>query len=101
MASKALFEKVYSVVRRVPQGKVTSYGAIGKATGLNPRHIGHILHFNPDPHFTPCHRVVHSDGTLPDGYAFGGKNVQKELLEKEGVVFEENGKISKICFIKA
>lgn len=83
---------------RIPKGKVVSYGFIGKSLGLNPRHVGKILHFNPDPSQFPCHRVVHSDGTLPDGYAFGGKNAQKELLEKEGIALVA-GKISKSFFV--
>lgn len=77
-------------MRDVPRGNVTSYGELGKALGISPRHVGKLLHQNPDSSKTPCHRVVHSDGSLATGYAFGGLGAQRKLLEAEGVVFVKN-----------
>ena len=95
------YGRVYLAVAKIPVGKVTSYKQIALISGLkSPRTVGYILHRNPDPHQTPCHRVVHADGTLPDGYAFGGKHIQKELLEKEGVKFKDSHTISKACFFR-
>ena len=54
--------------------------------------VGYALHVNPRPGIIPCHRVVNRWGRLAPGFAFGGADVQKELLEKEGVlVFQKEG----------
>lgn len=86
-------EDVYDLLRKIPAGKVTTYGALAKALG-NPsasRIIGRILGQNPNPIKVPCHRVVMSDGKL-GGYAYGTAK-KRELLEKEGLYFT-NGIIS-------
>ena len=83
------FDKVYEVVSKIPKGKVTTYGEIAKFIGIgNPRVVGYALHVNSDPDNIPCHRVVNKDGDLAPGYAFGGLDVQKQLLEQEGVSFK-------------
>lgn len=81
------YEKVYKLVRKIPEGKVTTYGIIAKKLAFSPRFVGHALHLNPDANKTPCHRVVNRDGRLAFGYAFGGEGIQKEKLEKEGIEF--------------
>lgn len=82
------FQQVYGLVRRIPAGKVTTYGAIAKALGTpDARRIGHALHANPDGSKTPCHRVVFTNGRLAPGYAFGGPKEQMRKLQLEGVVF--------------
>lgn len=81
---------VYQLLLKIPKGKVTTYGAIGKKLGLNPRHVGQILHKNNGAPKIPCHRVIKSDRTIASGYAFGGPGMQKKMLEKEGVVFKNN-----------
>ncbi len=81
------FDKVYSLVQKIPKGKVTTYGNIARALG-NPRmsrQVGWALHANPSNSVTPCHRVVNQKGELSSAFAFGGKNMQQELLEREGV----------------
>jgi methylated-DNA-protein-cysteine methyltransferase related protein len=70
-----------------------SYGEVARLAGTSPRAVGRILHTNTDPDRYPCHRVIHSDGTLASGYAFGGKETQKKLLEAEGVLFSERGQV--------
>lgn len=82
-------EKVYQLVRKIPKGKVTTYGAIAKRLHMSPRTVGTALHLNPDNSNTPCHRVVNRDGRIAPGFAFGGIGAQKKLLEKEGVVFRD------------
>jgi methylated-DNA-protein-cysteine methyltransferase-like protein len=87
------FDEVYNVVAKVPRGKVTTYGAIAKKIGIsNPRVVGYALHVNKDPDHIPCHRVVNRFGEVANGYAFGGLDVQKQLLEQEGVIFDK-GKV--------
>jgi methylated-DNA-[protein]-cysteine S-methyltransferase len=78
-------EDVYDLLRKIPAGKVSTYGDLAKALG-NPsasREIGRILGENPNPIEVPCHRVVMSDGKV-GGYAYGTTR-KRELLEKEGV----------------
>ena len=78
---------VYDLVSQIPQGKVSTYGDIANVIGINPRYVGFVLHNNPMPGIVPCHRVVNSMGQISSGFAFGGPNVQRKLLEDEGVVF--------------
>ena len=84
------FESVYAVVKRIPEGKVLTYGDVARAVGAPrcARQVRWALHSNPQPGVIPCHRVVFGDGRLADGFAFGGKEVQKALLEAEGVQFD-------------
>ena len=85
------FEKIYEQVRKIPEGKVTSYGLIALLAG-NPRWsrvVGYALHNNPDPHTIPCHRVVTKDGRLSPAFAFGGESIQRALLLNEGVEFKD------------
>ncbi len=85
------FDLVYKQVKRIPKGKVTTYGAIAKKIGIsNPRVVGYALHVNKDPDNIPCHRVVNRFGETTKGYAFGGLGIQKQLLEKEGVLFNKD-----------
>jgi len=80
---------VYDILRRIPKGKITTYGDIARALGCPgaSRAVGRILNKNPDPIIVPCHRVVMSNGNV-GGYAFG-KTMKKELLTKEGLRFAD------------
>ena len=82
-------KKIYEAVARIPEGKVASYGQIAIIAGRPGagRYVGQALHHNPQPGIIPCHRVVFKDGRLTDGFAFGGPEVQRQLLEEEGVIF--------------
>lgn len=84
------FEKVYKFISLVPKGKVTTYGAIARLTGLNAKVVGYALHANSDPVAVPCHRVINSKGKISKGYAFGGPESQKKRLEKEGIKFDKD-----------
>lgn len=88
-------ERVYEAVQRIPRGKVSSYGDIARAVGAPraSRQVGWALHHNPRPGVIPCHRVVFRDGSVSDGFAFGGREVQRAMLESEGVVFSDDFKI--------
>lgn len=92
MSILAIAAQVFELVSQIPSGKVTTYGELARAVGINPRQVGYILHHNTDPTRFPCHRVVKSDGKVASGYAFGGPGKQQERLEAEGVLFV-NGKI--------
>jgi methylated-DNA-protein-cysteine methyltransferase-like protein len=89
------FEKIYEVVKTIPKGRVSTYGQVAIMAG-NPRWsraVGYALHKNPKPFIIPCHRVVTRNGEVAKSFAFGGECVQRELLEKEGIVFESDGTI--------
>ena len=90
------FERVYAAVRRIPRGRVTTYGQIAKMCGSprSSRAVGYALHQNPYFGEVPCHRVVNREGRLAPAFAFGGAEVQKNMLEAEGgcvVRKEEDG----------
>jgi methylated-DNA-protein-cysteine methyltransferase related protein len=92
------FEKILEMVAKIPKGKVTTYGALAKIAGVDPRVVGFALHSNNDPKHYPCHRVIKSDGTIAKGYAFGGPHIQKQILEKEGIKFANNEKVDLMRF---
>lgn len=88
-------EAVCEYLTMVPPGKVVTYGQIARWMG-NPglaRVVGNALHQNPDPQRFPCYRVVNSQGKLTGRFAFGGINVQKELLERDGVEVSDDYRV--------
>ncbi|MBR3844151.1 MAG: MGMT family protein [Clostridia bacterium] len=90
-----VFEKIYKVVEQIPKGRVATYGQVALYAG-NPRWarvVGYALHSNPFPGIIPCHRVVNRLGRPARTFAFGGEDVQRQLLEQEGVVFEQDGHV--------
>lgn len=93
MKMMSFYDKIYEVVQKIPKGKTATYGQIAALAG-NPRAaraVGNALHKNPLPGIIPCHRVVNASGRLSPAFAFGGESRQRELLEKEGVAFLDNG----------
>lgn len=81
------YEKVYEIVARIPKGYVMTYGQIAVLTG-NPRAsraVGYALRICPSRFNLPCHRVVNGKGYLSGGPAFGGMEIQRKLLEQEGI----------------
>lgn len=92
-------DKVFEAVRKVPRGRVATYGQIARMIGSprSARYVGYALRSNPAPGSDrgeiPCHRIVFKDGRLTDGYAFGGPGEQRRLLEAEGVAFADDGRV--------
>jgi methylated-DNA-protein-cysteine methyltransferase-like protein len=89
VATNKLYLRIYQVVKRIPYGKVVTYGMIAKKLKTSPRVVGNALHHNPNPFQIPCHRLVSSDGAIAQNYAFGGAKKQRERLLKEGVKFKD------------
>lgn len=90
-----IYEKIYEIVYDIPKGKVATYGQVATLAG-NPRLsrvVGYALHVNPKPGVIPCHRVVNRLGRTAPSFAFGGEDVQRQLLENEGIVFEKDGSV--------
>ncbi len=95
------YEKIYEAVKNIPYGRVATYKQVAAMAG-NPswaRTVGNALHKNPDPDNIPCYRVVNHQGRPAPAFAFGGENVQRRLLESEGVEFDERGNVimSRYC----
>ena len=91
----SVFNQIYNVVQKIPKGKVATYGTVARMAG-NPRWsrvVGYALHVNPAPGIIPCHRVVNREGKTAATFAFGGGDIQRQMLEQEGIVFESDGHI--------
>lgn len=89
------FELIYEQVKRIPRGKVATYGQIAMLAG-NPRWaraVGYALHANPDPDSIPCYRVLNRFGGLAPAFAFGGAEKQAELLRADGIEVREDGTV--------
>ena len=89
--SDSFFEKVYSVAKQIPYGRVTSYGAIAKYLGAakSARMVGYAMN-NSHTKNVPAHRVVNRKGLLTGKHHFDGTNLMQQLLENEGIVVVDN-----------
>ena len=87
----SFFERVYDVVRQIPYGRVTNYGAIAKYLGAakSARLVGYAMNASHTKD-VPAHRVVNRNGLLTGKHHFEGTNLMQQLLENEGVVVEDN-----------
>lgn len=89
------FELIYEQVKKIPRGRVATYGQIAMLAG-NPRWaraVGYALHANPDPENIPCYRVVNRFGGLAPEFAFGGLDAQAALLRADGVEVREDNTV--------
>lgn len=79
-------EKIYSVVKKIPKGKVMTYKEVAKKIGHpnSSRAVGTVLSKNYDPKI-PCHRVIRSDGKIGN-YNRGGMSSKMKILKKEGYI---------------
>lgn len=86
------FERVYDIVRQIPEGKVTSYGAIAKALGSarSARMVGWAMNASHGRDDVPAHRVVNRIGMLSGKHHFQGTNLMQQLLENEGIAVVDN-----------
>lgn len=85
-------KRIYEAVKKIPRGKVATYGQVAAMAG-NPRMsraVGNALHKNPDPENIPCYRVVNAKGELAGAFAFGGADVQANLLRADGIEVIDN-----------
>jgi len=89
MREKSFDAKVWQLLRKIPRGRVTTYGAIAhKLRSKGYRAVGMACHRNPYAPIAACHRVVNSDGSI--GGFGGGVKRKIRLLEKEGVKVRKN-----------
>ena len=91
--SFSFYEKVYEIVRKIPKGKVTTYGAIAETIGMksSSRLVGQALKSMPPDIDIPAQRVINHVGLLSGAHQFGGYERMRWLLESEGVKFKGDG----------
>lgn len=93
---QTFYDTVYDFVRRVPRGKVVTYGQVALECGAPAaaRAVGYALYFLPGPSDVPWWRVVNASGGISLGSRGPSADVQREKLEAEGVRFSLEGRIS-------
>jgi methylated-DNA-protein-cysteine methyltransferase related protein len=94
MKETSTYDKIYRAIRKIPRGRVATYGQIAELAGIagHARQVGYALHRLPAKTDVPWHRVINAKGEIslrPDA-----RSTQKTLLEDEGVVFGEGDRIS-------
>lgn len=89
---KDFFQRVYEVVKQIPYGRITTYGAIAKKIGApkSARMVGYALNASHLNEEIPAHRVVNRKGVLTGKHHFQGTNLMQQLLESEGVKIKDN-----------
>jgi len=89
------YQLIYAVIRRIPRGRVATYGQIAEIAGLegHARQVGYALHALPSGSDVPWHRVVNSFGEVSRRSSSDSDELQVELLQAEGVVFDTAGRI--------
>lgn len=89
------YQRIYAVVRRIPRGKVSTYGQIAVLAGLpgHARQVGYALHALPDGTTVPWHRVINARGEVSRRRVPGPELSQRLLLEREGVRFDGRGRV--------
>jgi methylated-DNA-protein-cysteine methyltransferase-like protein len=89
-----LYRAIYRVVRRIPRGRVTTYGEVARLAGVPgaARQVGYALHSFPDGVEIPWHRVINARGEVSARSEEGPEHLQRALLEEEGVVFDLRGR---------
>ena len=88
----SFFEKVYEVARKIPYGRVTSYGAIANYLGAakSARMVGWAMNACGGDETIPAHRVVNRQGIITGKHHFNGINLMQQLLESEGLVIKKD-----------
>jgi methylated-DNA-protein-cysteine methyltransferase-like protein len=99
--AKSRWETIYKAVRKVPRGRVASYGQIAELAGLegHARQVGYALHALPDGSGVPWHRVINAKGEISPRSAGDSHELQRMLLEAEGVKFDQKGRVERRYFI--
>lgn len=93
--AEGFFKSVYEIVALIPKGKVATYGGIAGMIGSprGARIVGWAMRSAPKGLKLPCHRVVKTTGELCPSYVFGDSEIQRAMLEAEGVTFRKDGTI--------
>jgi methylated-DNA-protein-cysteine methyltransferase-like protein len=94
------YSRIYAVVRRIPRGRVATYGQVAQLAGLggHARQVGYALHSMATERPVPWHRVVNARGEISRRSEPGGDAIQRQLLEREGVAFDDVGRLELIRY---
>jgi methylated-DNA-protein-cysteine methyltransferase-like protein len=94
------YQRIYAVVRRIPRGRIATYGQIAGLAGLggHARQVGYALHALEAGDALPWHRVLNAQGRVSPRAEPGGDRVQRALLEREGVRFDAAGRADLVRF---
>jgi methylated-DNA-protein-cysteine methyltransferase-like protein len=89
------YQRIYAVVRRIPEGRVATYGQVASLAGLagHARQVGYALHALPEGTAIPWHRVVNASGGISLRSMPGSELVQRGLLEREGIRLDPRGRV--------
>lgn len=94
MSRSDLYDRIYRLVERVPFGRVTTYGRVARMVGgCSPRQVGYALASLPEGNRVPWHRVVNRLGEISRRSDGVGDDIQRRMLETEGVRFDERGRL--------
>ncbi len=90
------YRRIYAVVRRIPRGRVVTYGQVAALAGLpgHARQVGYALHALPRGTRLPWHRVINAKGEVSRRRRPGDELSQRLLLEREGVRFDARGRVA-------
>ena len=96
MALGAVYRRIYDVVRKIPKGRVATYGQIAALAGLpgRARQVGYAMHALPSGTRVPWQRVINAQGNVSLRRRPGADITQRILLEREGIRFESRGRIA-------
>ena len=96
MERENMFKAFYAVVQKIPEGKVATYGQVAMLAGYPgySRQVGYALHSIPNHIKLPWHRVINAKGEISLKKTSPFSNIQREMLESEGVIFDKNGRVS-------
>jgi methylated-DNA-protein-cysteine methyltransferase-like protein len=88
------YQRIYAVVRRIPRGRIATYGQVAELAGLggHARQVGYALHALTAGDALPWHRVLNAQGRVSPRAEPGGDRVQRALLQREGVRFDSAGR---------
>jgi len=93
--STGRYEKIYAVIRKIPRGKVGTYGQVALLAGIPgaARQVGYALHALPGDGDVPWHRVINAQGKISPRTGSDHDVEQRILLESEGIIFDQRGRI--------
>ena len=88
-------QRIHAVVRRIPRGRVATYGQIAALAGIpgHARRVGYALHALPTDSTVPWHRVINARGEVSRRKVPGSELSQRMLLEREGIRFDARGRV--------
>ena len=89
----SIYDRIYELVKKIPPGRVASYGRIARMVGCGPRQVGYAMATVPYDQQIPWHRVINSQGKISSRGEGGGETEQHQRLVQEGVTFNRSGRI--------